>query len=472
MIAKPHPATLAPLERSDRTTGRDELNLAEFPLAAIAHRVAPEQRTLVFEDDIFDEGTQQPVHRKLIISASEHSGLPTPLDSDVLLVLIHLTNARNGFTERTVAFSRYELVKFMGWDEGGKSYRRLDEALTRWASVTLYYNRAWWDKTGRGWRSRTFHVLEALDLRGREGRGPRDESLSTFTWNEVLFQSFSANNIKRLNLDVYFKLERPAARQAYRFLDKRFYRAARLEFDLRTFACEHVGLSRNYDSAQLKRRLQPALEELEAIGFLQPASAAERYTKRSRGEWRIHLNRGAPSCAASSATEIADTDIVAQLVDRGIRRGIATDLAGRFPSHHIHSQIQQHDHRIAQGGVPLRNPAGYLVEAIRGFKPTATAKHSGIKANSSRKSSRSPSRTALPDQQTANDAELAAFRQQWEQMTAARQQAVLHAALEGANPFQAETLRRLERSNSPLVEEVRMSLARAYLNKHGTNSDV
>ncbi len=85
---------LANVLRFDRTLGTDELNLAEFPLAAIAHRVDPNQRTLTFEDQIFDEGNQQEVNRKLVISASEHFGLPTPLDSDVLLVLLYVTNAR------------------------------------------------------------------------------------------------------------------------------------------------------------------------------------------------------------------------------------------------------------------------------------------------------------------------------------------------------------------------------------------
>ena len=111
---------LAPLARSDRRRSIDELNLAEFPLAAITHRPHADQKTLVFEDDIFDEGAGQPVHRKLVVSGTEAYGLPTPLDSDVLLVLVYLTNARNRFTERKVQFTRYELVKCLGWDDGGK----------------------------------------------------------------------------------------------------------------------------------------------------------------------------------------------------------------------------------------------------------------------------------------------------------------------------------------------------------------
>ena len=35
--------------------GKDELNLAEFPLSAIADRLHPDQKTLTFEDRIWDE---------------------------------------------------------------------------------------------------------------------------------------------------------------------------------------------------------------------------------------------------------------------------------------------------------------------------------------------------------------------------------------------------------------------------------
>ena len=273
-----------------RERGIDELNLAEFPLSAVTHRPAPDQKTLEFEDHIFDEGAKQKIHRRLIISGSDRYGLPTPLDTDVLLVLMHHTSSQNGFTARTVSFSRYALVRSLGWDNGGKSYRRLDESLYKWAGTTLYYHGIWWDKSVRKWRSRTFHIIESLDLKGRGGSTSEDVE-SSFTWNEALFESFRANNLKALNLDVYFALKGSTARQAYRFLDKRFYRTTRFEFDLRVFACEHIGLSRNYDSAQLKRKLEPAFHELEQIGFPETMSAEERYYKKVGGGWTVVLFR-------------------------------------------------------------------------------------------------------------------------------------------------------------------------------------
>src|SRR5581483_6784353 len=290
-----------PRERSSRTFGTDELNICEFPLYSTGRGNSPHENTLVFEDRIFDEGTQEPVHRKLMVSASEAFGLPTPADSDVLLVLMHFTNQRNGFTDRTVHFTRYELVNALGWDHSGKPYRRIEESLQRWVNITLNYNRAWWDRDCRRWQNKSFHILESVDLRGRGDS--QDDGTSSFTWNQVIFGSFQANHVKRLDLDTYLKLKSPAARQAYRFLDKRFYRTKFLEFDLTNFACEHIGLSRTYDNGQLKRKLQPAIEELEEIGFLKRLPLSERYLKRRRGEWLIRLIR------ESDVAEAAETPV-------------------------------------------------------------------------------------------------------------------------------------------------------------------
>src|SRR5262249_48901272 len=161
------------------------------------------------------------------------------------------------------------------------SYRRIEESLQRWANITLNYNRAWWDRDCQRWQTKTFHILESVDLFGKGDS--LDDGTSNFTWNQVIFRSFQANHVRRLDLDTYQRLKSPAAKQAYRFLGKRFYRTNLLEFGLATFACEKLGLSRIYDNGQLKRKLQPAIEELESIGFLKRLPISERYAKRRKG---------------------------------------------------------------------------------------------------------------------------------------------------------------------------------------------
>ena len=50
-------------------------------------------------------------------------------------------------------------------------------------------------------------------------------------------------------------------------------------------------MSRSYAPTELKRRLKPALDELEQLGFLEPLDPDERYSWVARGCWRIILIR-------------------------------------------------------------------------------------------------------------------------------------------------------------------------------------
>jgi hypothetical protein len=72
----------------------------------------------------------------------------------------------------------------------------------------------------------------------------------------------------------------------YRFIDKHFYMNSTLNYDLKTFAFENVGLSRNYSPAKIREKLAPSIAELEGIHFLR-----HRYDKTGRGQWSITFTK-------------------------------------------------------------------------------------------------------------------------------------------------------------------------------------
>ena len=63
--------------------GKDELNLAEFPIAALTDRIPDGQTTLVFEDRL-ERRDSTPIVRRLTIMGTHKHGLPTSLDDEVL----------------------------------------------------------------------------------------------------------------------------------------------------------------------------------------------------------------------------------------------------------------------------------------------------------------------------------------------------------------------------------------------------
>lgn len=445
-------AKVIQLEDFDRSLGTDELNLAEFPLSVLATRSEPGQNTLLFEDTIFDERAGRQINRSLVVAGSDHFGLPTSTDSDILLLLVHLSNVRTGFKSKRVEFSRYELIKFLGWPQDGRSYKRLDESLQRWTSVTLHYKHSWWQRSGQKWRSRSFHVLETLELRGREET--QDDGLSNFTWNDVIFESFNSGNLRRIDLGVYFDLKLASTRQMYRFLDKRFYRSAKLVFDLRVFATEHIGLSRNYDLYEIKRKLGAALRELEGIGFLTKMSEQERYKKLAAGKWEIVLVKGPGKIAADKT---ANSGLPKELASRGVNHRMSRELVARYPAEHIEEKLRLHDKLLAAKDARIsRNPAGYLVAAIRHDFQDTHSSPSTVPQRASKP-------TEVASSATEVDTEANALAEYFEKLPIDEQARIEREATKSAGGFHRETLKRLEGKSDKLLRQFRMELIIKYL---------
>ena len=444
------------------TGGRDELNLAEFPLTVLSRHVSPEDKVRVFEDRIRDQGSGELITRRLTVSADEKYGLPTPLDDDVIVGLIQLTKAANDFTDRTVCFSRYQLIELLGWPYSGQSFRRLDESLNRWLGVTLRYENAWWDKAAQSWVSEGFHMLDNLTLyhqdtirRMRKAGRQTPLPFSSFSWNKVVFRSFQAENLKRLDLSLYFHLDLPASKRAYRFLDKRFYRCDKVAFDLRDFACEHIGLSRNHTAAKIKEKLQPAIEELEAVGFLEPLGRDERYVNIRRGEWKIVLVRKRPEPVKPARKVEAPnlfkpSELESGLIARGVTPVTAAELVGSYPAEHVETQVEVFDWLAAkQDRRVSKSPGGYLAESIRkdyaapkGFESRAERERKQTQERERRRKAEEAKRRTEAEQQAREAAEQARIQGYLDSLTAEERAALQAEALANANPFFAQQYRR------------------------------
>ena len=231
--------------------GRDEMNLAEFPIALLADRAPKGQKTLYFEDR----------HGRLTVTGSDAFGLPTAADADVIVALIYLTKLRTNFSDVKVNFSRYELIKLLNWDDEGWSYKRLDQSFNRWTGVLLVYDKCWWNNRLKCYTDAKMHIIESVEIFDGDARRKAHQSgqvalpFSYFTWNRTFIESCQADNLRQLDLDTYFSLKSAVSKRLYRFLGKRFYTRRDYEFDLHEIAFDRVGLSRSYgDAYKIKRK--------------------------------------------------------------------------------------------------------------------------------------------------------------------------------------------------------------------------
>ena len=420
-------------DKDARRIGRDEMNVCEFPIALLADYPPTGVKTLVFEDS----------HGKLTVVGSEDLGLPTAPDADVIVALLHLTKIRNDFTDPTVHFSRYELVDLLGWADNGQNYRRLDESLHRWVGVTLRYDGCWWDNSIKCRVDASFHIIDRVVIHDREVRHELQARqqplpLSNFTWGKDFFASCQANYLKRLDLGIYFGLKSAVSKQMYRFLDKKFHIRRDWTFDLREFALEHVGLARTYsDAGKLKAKLQPALEELEAIGFLEPMSPAARYSKTGRGAWNIRLVRKlTPPAEVKPDPEPGPTDLEQELVVRGVTGSVAADLVRDFSEDRIRRQIEVVDWLREHRPKKVKDLGAYLAGAIR----EEYAAPAGFEGKAERAARETADRAALDREAEALQAKArereaeARVRAYWEASPPERRAALEAEALEQADP--------------------------------------
>jgi plasmid replication initiation protein len=243
---------------------RDEMNLAEFPLAVLSTRIDPSVKTLEFTDNVKHKNGEL-LERKWIITGADKFGLPTSSDDEVLLGLVKLT-VDSGFQNQKVFFTRYELLRILRWTTEGRSYVRLQKALDRLSGVRIKATNAFYDNESKSHSTRNFGIIDAYEINDGRDSNPKP---SFFIWSETIFKSFQVGFIKKLDLDYYLNLQSAVSKRLYRYLDKHFWYRSRIQINLFTLAHEKIGISRNYRYASsLRQQLDPAINELIERGFL------------------------------------------------------------------------------------------------------------------------------------------------------------------------------------------------------------
>lgn len=226
--------------------------------------------------------------QKVTLMAPSVIGLPTPVDEDLLIALLYLAKQQR-FASDIVHFSTSRLCRVMHKSLNESLGDRIEQGLTRLKALTIKYELAWYDKlkakvepiliTG---------ILAEAKLMRRKGRTRKDEPHDNYVqWTKNFYTTIQAGNLTDIDLDLYFALSRPGAKQLYRHLNKRFHgrrEQRRYERDLTHLACGHLGMKK---SKYLKRNLDQCIRELEDHGYVVAEDGGHRYRKVRPGVWRV-----------------------------------------------------------------------------------------------------------------------------------------------------------------------------------------
>ena len=277
--------------------------------------------------------------------------------------------------------------------------------------------------------------------------------------------------MKQLDMRLYRELGLAAATRMFRFLDKRFYFTNRLTFDLRVFACEHIGFSRRDDNSQLKRRLNRAIAQLERVGFLEPLPQEARYRKRGRGNWEIVFVRKAASQRRVSSGCASDP-LESSLITRGVREPMAARLVREHPASTIHDALGDFDAMRASGkDSALANPPGLLVAWIRERGAGAGADCGQRKPSTSSGNLLEPERFRVrrereSQKETESQAELEKIRGYLTGLSSQERESLEIEAFSHAEPFHTRCYQRTHADgNDGLLREYRDMIVEAHVRR-------
>jgi len=344
------------------------MNLAEFPFALLADRHPKGVDTVVFSDTVTGPDREQ-VERIWTVTGSDEFGLPLASDELVYVALMEVTKEQ-GFRNRTIYITRYNLIKRLGWPDKGGSYTRLQDALDRLLGVTIKAERAFWDNKKHRYVDVGFHIIDDYAIYdeqpGRKARvGKRRLPYSYVSWNQVIFASFQSGYIKHLDTAFYFGLHSALSRRLYRYLDKKRYDGKpQFRIGLRKLAFEKLGMSRNYYPSHIKQELARAHAELTEQGFLRGAEYQPRRGKRD--DLVVYRFTSRKYMVEEKVEDSKRNELVELLVAEGVTRSVADELVAEYGE----------EARVQLKYLPFRAPrdaAAVLVQSIRGqWEPPAS----------------------------------------------------------------------------------------------------
>lgn len=260
------------IDEGERRIGKDEMNLIELPFTLLTKRNPKGLKTIERNwSGKGEDGKERKFYK--IITGSDKWGLPTFIGEEVYLACMELSY-KQGFEDRKVCTTQYDLLKLLRWSTGGKEYQRLIKAFNQLIGISIVTN-AFWDNQNKKYQKLGFGLIDDYCFFEDEKKGQKSNyhqlpiPLGYFHWNETFFnQSIKKNNIKTIDTNLYFSLNGYTSKRLYRFVDKKLYNHQSFEIDLFRLAFEKLEMTGNYQyPSKVIEKLQPAIKELETRGI-------------------------------------------------------------------------------------------------------------------------------------------------------------------------------------------------------------
>ncbi len=363
--------------------GKDELNLIEHPFASMWDKEAP-GAVIYHEWETRHPVTGKTVKASWRVAGDPDMGLPKPSDERVYLVLLELTR-ESRFQNQIVHFTRYDLIKRLGWSDKLQSYQMLNDAFKRLQSVKIQAENAFWEPRAKSFRNVGFSIIDNFDILNEKPGRKSKKSLQTelpmsyFRWNDVMFSSFQAGYMRTLDLNLALSLKGDIALRLYRYLDKKSYDGRRhFEIELETLCERHLGMRAARYPSKHKERLKGAHDELIERGILLSVGYEPMKTKKAEKVCYVFPSkfsalpedeRDNPPVENKTQSPLKATpecDLLQRMLDLKITPDVANELHKTVPAEQLTLQLDCLSDRA-----PKDLAATFVKAAREGWAPPA-----------------------------------------------------------------------------------------------------
>lgn len=319
--------------------GRDHAALALLPFTVAAHDGTDASEPASFAYQLEIDGRIRRVN--VILSPGRATPLPTHGDQLVFLALLQLALQQKHAAEG-LEFRRRDLFDVLGWGSRGEHYERLQTALARLHALTITINTAMIARDGReyGRDQQGSHILDDY----RIGSGHNAEC--RVVWGHLVREAFRLGDFKRLDWDLLLALGNPLTAQLYRLLDRvTLSGSTQWVIGWRPLAAALGMKAESYPRpARFRQVLEPHLAKLAEQKVI------DSVDYRRGGEFVFHIR----NYLRSELRRVLTDEL-----------GVYPDAARQLVAGFDETLIMQQADCLRFRQPPPREPAGYLVKAVR-----------------------------------------------------------------------------------------------------------
>lgn len=376
-------------------TIKSEVNFLIFPFFAlwskdVKKKIKTEYKTLI------KRGTEK-LEISWRVSSNPEYGYPGPFDREVYKAIEQIISELPLPIKNPIPLgSLHNLYKRIAIKKpGGSQYTKIKEALERIIATTIKSKGAFYSKEKEEWIEDVFHLYDRVIFKGKKMPSGEIADNNYLYLNSWYLDNINARYVKPINWNYYRSLETPITQRLYELLSVKFYRiiiggGKSISYKYSTI-CDLLPITRQEYLSSARRILDPAHEKLEKVDFLEGWKWEELLSKGEEKDWLISYYPGKKAKEEISAFKIgeqlelelptirmtedefeselslsnAESDMVENLILRGISEYTAKKLVKSYPSEQIQRQIKVFDWlKLRKNPLLKNNPVGFLRKSI------------------------------------------------------------------------------------------------------------